>query len=61
MTDEQFELTEEFNEVTETVVLSESNFTVDPYQIILETSDKNVVFCLLLRWQSVKNSFQTSV
>ena len=50
MADEQFELTEEFTQVPETIFLGESNFAVDPSQIILETSDRHKLTFNLIQW-----------
>lgn len=50
MADEKFELTEEFTQLHEAVFLGESNFIVDPSQIILETSDKHKLTFNLMQW-----------
>ncbi|MBD2452402.1 Mu transposase C-terminal domain-containing protein [Nostoc sp. FACHB-152] len=50
MADEEFEFTEELTETSETIFLGENNFSVDPSQIILDTSDRHKLTFNLIQW-----------
>jgi len=50
MVDKEFEFTEELTQAPEAISLGENNFTVDPSQIILETSDRHKLTFNLIQW-----------
>jgi|SRR6478672_5565021 len=50
MAAEEFGLATECPQISEALLLNESNFTADPYRIILETSDKQKLKYKLIQW-----------